>query len=256
VETPALPLFVTRQAHGSTLDAGIVAGTLTFSSMLARPLVAQVTRRAGTPVTLLATSFLTAAVLAAYPWVHSVPVLAALRAAEGIGHAGFLVAGITAACAIAPAGREGAATSFFTSVNSLSLVGGSLIAGWLLTLGGYRATWLAAAGLAVAGGSAAAAAGRGGRPAAVTPRARLRLLHPAAVRPGATLALGVLPAGGFFALAPLYAGRAGLSPAAVMALFGGVIFAARTIGAGSAAAGAAAPAAALLLQARRERPAP
>jgi hypothetical protein len=90
----------------------------------------------------------------------------------------------------------------------------------------------------------------------VTPRARLRLLHPAAVRPGATLALGVLPAGGFFALAPLYAGRAGLSPAAVMALFGGVIFAARTIGAGSAAAGAAAPAAALLLQARRERPAP
>jgi hypothetical protein len=47
VETTALPLFVVRQAGGSTLDAGLVVGTLTFSSMLARPLTAPATRIAG-----------------------------------------------------------------------------------------------------------------------------------------------------------------------------------------------------------------
>ncbi len=230
VETTVLPLFVSRQIHGSTLDVGIVVGTLTFSSMLSRPLVAPMMRIAGSTVTVLATSFVTAAVLAAYPWVHSVPVLAVLRAAGGIGDAGFLVSGIAVACAVVPEGREGEATSFFTSANSLSLVGGALISGWLLTLGGYRAAWYAAASLAVAGGSITAAASRGGRPVSVMPLARRRLLHPAAVRPGAAMALGVLPVGGFFALAPLYAGREGISPGAVMSLYGGVIVVARTLG--------------------------
>jgi MFS family permease len=230
VETTALPLFVSRAIHASTLDVGIVVGALTFSSMLARPFASHITSVAGTPGTLLATSFVAAAVLASYPWVHSVALLVVLRGVEGVADAGFLVSGIAAACEIAPEGRESQATGLFTSTTSLSLVGGSLIAGLLLMPGWYRTLWYSAASLAVVGGSITAAASRHGRPITVRPSAHLRFLHPAAVRPGATMALGVLPVGGFFALAPLYAERVGIAPTVVMGLFGGVIFTVRTAG--------------------------
>jgi hypothetical protein len=77
----------------------------------------------------------------------------------------------------------------------------------------------------------------------VTSPARLRFVHPAAVRPGLIMALGVLPVGGFLALAPLDAGQAGISPGVVMSLFGGIIFVVRTVGPVplTASAGAGAP---------------
>jgi MFS family permease len=133
-----------------------------------------------------------------------------LRLVTGVAEALFFVGASTAAQDLAPDHRRGEAASYFSLSLFAGLGIGPWLGEWLLDLSGYRAVFGAAAG-AAAFGALAALTVRDTRPVGEAPPGPVRLIHPAALRPGAILGCGIWGLAAFQPFVPLYALSIGMS---------------------------------------------
>jgi MFS family permease len=199
----------------------------------------------------------------------------ACRLLNGAGEACFFVSAATLISDLAPPERRGEAVSYFSIPLYLGLAIGPLVGETLLNSHGFTPVWLVAGGVAAIGsvtslaiparhllppGWADVALAQGdlamspGRPSREQPKSKL--LHKAALLPGAVLTFQIMGYAGFIAFVPLYAPTIGLAGSRlVFVLYAAVVLCVRVafarlpdrLGAVPAASGALALSAAGLL---------
>ncbi len=200
VLVPVLPRHVGDTLGGGDLEIGLVSTAFAMSALVVRPSLGRLGDRRGRRLLFFGGTLVTAASIAPYALVDSIPLLVALRLVGGVGEAAAFVGAATAVQDLAPDHRRGEATSLF----SLAVYGGiglgPALGEWLWRSGGFERTVLASVVLsllACALGSAIPAH----TPSAIAPSERpsgLRgVLHPAAVAPGVVLAASLIGFVGF-----------------------------------------------------------
>ncbi len=226
---PVVPRFVVERLGYGAGAVGVVFAVHALAAVLVRPVVGRIGDRFGRrPLVVLGAAVTTVAMLG-HLAVGDLALLLVLRALAGAGQAAVVVGTATRALDMAPADRQGEASSYVMVAVQLGFGLGPLVGELALGAAGYAAVWLVGAG-----GSALVLLVGLRMPAepvrdAVTVRG---LLHPAAVVPGMVLAIGSLGFIGFLAFAPLYAAELGLSAVAPLFLLcSGTIAAVRVVGA-------------------------
>ena len=209
VTLPSVPLYVDGPLQGSDIAVGLAVGLFSVSALLTRPFAGRLgDARGRRPVMVVGAAIVAVSVLG-YELASSVGVLIVFRLLTGVGEALFFTAATVAIVDLAPEDRRGEAVSFFTLALYIGIGIGPAIGETLIDLGGFTPTWLVTAGLA---GLAALLASRvpETRPEHQVMSTRTRLVHPAAVLPGAAFLGAVWGQAGFLSFTPLYASRIGL----------------------------------------------
>ncbi len=238
--TPVLPLYVKGPLSGGGVQVGIGVGAFAVGAVLLRPYAGRVGDRFGRRPLVIGGAAVVSVSILGYGLVRSLLWLVLARTVTGFGEAAFFVGAATMITDLAPEERRGEAVSYW----SIAVYGGLAFGPALgeVVLGGHRytATWIVAAGLALLAAMVGLAVeetdpARAPRAAgAAPPRAASEqpLLHPAAIRPGIVLFLGLVGLAGFTAFVPLYVKKLGHGDAGVVFLVYGVcILAVRVIGA-------------------------
>lgn len=225
---PTLPRFIKDELGGGPIAVGVGAGTFAIAAALLRPFAGRIGDLRGRRVLIVGGSFLVGASVLGYTAATSMPVLVALRFVSGIGEAAMWVGAATAIQDMAPEDRRGEAASYFSVALYAGLAFGPL-AGEALVKGGHYNRLFVAAGLSALVASALGWFAPKDKPADPQP---FRLLHPAAVAPGAVLLLGLLPFVGFSTYVALYGPTIGIDDVApLLLLYGGLVLVIRVVGA-------------------------
>src|SRR5918996_5299254 len=206
---PAVPLYVEGPLGGGDVAVGITVGAFSVTALLLRPWAGGLGDRRGRRLLMEEGGATVGLSVAGYALATSVPVLAALRLVSGVGEAFFFTGAAAAVTDMAPEARRGEAVSFFSLALYVGIGVGPLIGEALIAEAGFPVTWLVAAGCA--GLAAVLTLGvPETRPERTAEDGSVRLLHPAAIRPGTALLTSVWGMSGFFAFVPLYALDIGL----------------------------------------------
>jgi MFS family permease len=257
--TPVLPLYIKGPLHGNGLSVGVGVGAFAVGAVLLRPYAGRIGDRAGRRWLVIGGALVVSASIAGYGLVDSLGWLVFARLVTGLGEAAFFVGAATMITDLAPPERRGEALSYWSTAVYGGLAFGPALGELVLGHDRYVATWLVSSGLAFVAAlvgftlheTGAAAAGatsatRDGeahadatmRTGAGEPKTRhessqQRLIHPAAVRPGIVLMLGLIGLAGFSAFVSLYArDELGLSGAGVIfVVYGVCILLVRVVGA-------------------------
>lgn len=228
---PVLPLYVEGVLGGGDVAVGISIGAFSLAAVLLRPWTGRLADRKGRRVAVVAGAAIVGAAVAVYTMVDSFLPLLVLRVASGAGEALFYVGVASAINDLAPDERRGEALSYF----SLALYGGLALGPVVgeAVLGGTRfdAAWIVAAALSfVAMGVGLAIPET--RPVAEHDEIGSRLIHPAALVPGAILASSMWGLGGFMSFVPLYALQLGMEGSGyVFLLYSSIVLGVRGVGA-------------------------
>ena len=228
---PVIPAFVEHDLGGGGVAVGLSVGAFGFSAALLRPLIGPLGDRRGRRFLLLLGSVGVSTSLLLLVPATSVAMVVAARLVLGMGEAAFFIGISSAIQDLSPPDRRGEATSYFTVTLYTGLALGPALGEWLMDNGGPDRAFVVAAVLGVAPVLLARAApGRPLDPPDV-PLFRWRL-HPAAIRPGVMLFVGLLAYSGFLAFMALHAADVGIaSSGTVFAAFAGLVVAVRLIGA-------------------------
>ncbi|MCE3602808.1 MFS transporter [Massilia sp. P8910] len=228
---PILPVHVKVALHGGGREMGLVIGAFGFSALLFRPLAGYLGDRFGRRPIAVGGAFIVALSVFMYSQCTTVATLSVARFITGIGEAFVFVAVLSMISdIIAPQGR-GRAFNFFTIALYAGMSVGPLAGEFLYQQYFTRYVWLFGAATAASAGAIFLLLGEtnancGGRP-------RIRLIHPAALRPGLILIASVFGLAGFNAFVPLYAKMLHLSGSALLfAVFACALIATRILGAG------------------------
>ncbi|MDQ1532521.1 MAG: hypothetical protein QOF28_282 [Actinomycetota bacterium] len=229
--TPVLPLYVKGPLHGNGLAVGIGVGSFAVGAVLLRPYAGRLGDRAGRRRLVIGGALTVAVSIACYGVIDSLAWLVLARFVTGVGEAAFFVGAATMITDLAPVERRGEAVSYW----SIAVYGGLAFGPALgeVVLGDHRyvLTWLVASGLALVAAIVGCTLAEtdpnraaGARPSPrIGEKAQQRLIHPAAVRPGIVLMLGLIGLAGFSTFVSLYARRElHLSGAGVIFLIYGV----------------------------------
>lgn len=238
IVAPVLPRYVEDRLGGGGVAVGLAIGAFAVSAALLRPTVGRIGDERGRRVLVVGGTLIVAAATLGYQLGTSLAVLVLMRLVAGIGEAAVFVGAATAAQDLAPPGRRGEATSYFSVAVFGGLGIGPTLGEALRTSWGYGAVWsgsalacVAAAALAWKMAPAVAqpqpTGGRRWRPRAER-GPQLPLFHPAALRPGVILALSTTGFAGFLTFVPLYVDDLGLdSSGPAFALLAVVVLAVR-----------------------------
>jgi MFS family permease len=245
--TPVLPLYIKGPLHGDGLSVGVGVGAFAVGAVLLRPYAGKIGDRAGRRWLVIGGALVVSVSIAGYGLIDSLGWLVFARLVTGLGEAAFFVGAATMITDLAPPERRGEALSYWSTAVYGGLAFGPALGEIVLGKGRYVATWLVASGLALVAAmvgftlheTGAAAAGamsatrEGEAHADATMRTQQRLIHPAAVRPGVVLMLGLVGLAGFSAFVSLYArDELGLSGAGVIfVVYGVCILLVRVVGA-------------------------
>jgi MFS family permease len=271
--TPVLPLYIKGPLHGNGLSVGVGVGAFAVGAVLLRPYAGKIGDRAGRRWLVIGGALVVSVSIAGYGLIDSLRWLVFARLVTGLGEAAFFVGAATMITDLAPPERRGEALSYWSTAVYGGLAFGPALGELVLGHDRYVATWLVASGLAFVAalvgftltetatslqpGAAAArvisathdgeahadATGRTGAAAAGATSAThdgeahadatVKLIHPAAVRPGIVLMLGLIGLAGFSAFVSLYArDELGLSGAGVIfVVYGVCILLVRVVGA-------------------------
>lgn len=228
---PTLPLYVEQELGGGGFEVGLVVGAFAVSAAAVRPMVGRFGDQFGRRTMAVGGALLAGVAFAPMGAIHELWFLVLLRLLAGLGEAAFFIGAATAAQDLAPDHRRGEAASFFSIAIYGGLGFGPTIGEWLYDGVGPNTTWILAGAACVVAGVLAmgipARLGRGSAP--VGPR---RLLHRAAVLPGAVLFLGLIGFTGYSSFLPLYIDEIGVSDAGPFFLvYGMIVLAIRILGA-------------------------
>ena len=216
---PTLPVYVEDELGGGSVAVGVAVGVFAVSAALLRPLAGRLGDTRGRRILVIGGSLVMGLSVLAYTLVDSIAALVALRLLTGAGEAAMWVGAATAIQDMAPDDRRGEAASYFSVALYAGLAFGPLVGEGLRDSAGFHAVWI----FAGCCGLIACALGFG------TPRdvrrepQPFRLLHPAALGPGAILLLGMLPFIGFATFIALYGPTVGFADVAPLLLVYGVL---------------------------------
>ena len=216
---PTLPVYVEDELGGGSVAVGVTVGVFAVSAALLRPLAGRLGDTRGRRILVIGGSLVMGVSVLAYTLVDSIAALVALRLLTGAGEAAMWVGAATAIQDMAPDDRRGEAASYFSVALYAGLAFGPLVDEGLRDSAGFHAVWI----FAGCCGLVACALGFG------TPRdvrrepQPFRLLHPAALGPGAILLLGMLPFIGFATFIALYGPTVGFADVAPLLLVYGVL---------------------------------
>jgi MFS family permease len=228
--TPVLPLYIKGPLRGSGVAVGIGVGAFAVGAVLLRPYAGRIGDRAGRRWLVIGGALVVSVSIAGYGLVDSLAWLVFARFVTGLGEAAFFVGAATMITDLAPVERRGEAVSYW----SIAVYGGLAFGPALgeLVLGSHRyvLTWLVSSALALVAAIVGCTLAEtdpkrlpGADRADVHDRPKQPLIHPAAVRPGIVLMLGLIGLAGFSAFVSLYArNELHLSGAGIVFLIYGV----------------------------------
>jgi MFS family permease len=226
---PVLPRFITQELGAGAGTVGLVFGTYAAAAVAARPLVGWLGDRRSRRLLIVGGSIVTAVGLLAHLAVASVPLLLAVRVIAGAGSAAVVVGFATIALDLTATTRHGEASSFVMVAVQLGMGTGPLLGALMLDVGGYTLVWVVGAVGSLVCLAIASVLPREPARAHVAVRA---LVHPAALRPGVVMGLGILGFVGYLAFVPLYAPQVGVTEVAPLFLLAsGTIAVVRAMGA-------------------------
>lgn len=197
---PTLPRFVEDDLGGGSIAVGAVVGSFAVAAALLRPFAGRLGDIKGRRILIVGGALFVAVSVAGYSFVDSLAALLVLRLFTGIGEAAMWVGAATSIQDMAPDDRRGEAASYFSVALYAGLAFGPFAGEYILRSHGFDAVWWVAAGSAFV----AAFLGLWAPQRKADELQPFRLFHPAAVRPGSIMFLGLLPFIGFAAFIPLY----------------------------------------------------
>lgn len=209
---PTLPRFIAGPLSGSSVSVGLGVGSFALSAVLLRPFIGSIGDRRGRRILMLGGAALVALSMAGYVVAESLWTLIALRLVTGAGEAAFYVGAASAINDIAPDERRGEALSYFSLALYSGLAIGPIVGESVLDAFGFDTTWLVAcafSALAVVFAVRVPETRPPAQPGAAPHR--IRLAHPAGIKPGIILACSIWGLAGFSAFVPLYALDLGMS---------------------------------------------
>ena len=225
---PTLPRFVEDELGGGSIAVGVVVGSFAVSALLLRPFAGRLGDIRGRRILVVGGALLVSLSTLGYAFVESIPALIGLRLVSGAGEAAMWIGAATAVQDMAPDDRRGEAASYFSVALYAGLAFGPFVGEWVLRTADFDAVWFIASGSALL----AAVLGWWTPSHTVGERQPFRLFHPAALRPGSILFLGLIPFVGFSAFVPLYGPTIGLDDVApLFLLYGMLVLVVRVVGA-------------------------
>ena len=216
---PTLPVYVEDELGGGSVAVGVTVGVFAVSAALLRPLAGRLGDTRGRRILVIGGSLVMGVSVLAYTLVDSIAALVALRLLTGAGEAAMWVGAATAIQDMAPDDRRGEAASYFSVALYAGLAFGPLVGEGLRDSAGFYAVRIFAGCCGLV-----ACALVFGTPRDVRREPQpFRLLHPAALGPGAILLLGMLPFIGFATFIALYGPTVGFADVAPLLLVYGVL---------------------------------
>jgi MFS family permease len=228
---PLIPAYVKSELGGSPAMVGIVAGSFAFSAVFVRPGLGRFGDRRGRKLLVIGGGVLTGIAYVGHVFAVNVPLLILFRLLVGAGQGAVMIGATSLAVDMAPAHRRGEAASYMLVAFQLGMGLGPFSAELLVDHTSYNVAWLCCAACALACAAIASllptrvVAGIG----AVQKR---RFLHPAAIRPGLVIGLGVFGFAGFNAFLKLFGHSVGMDSVGLLFLIlSGTTIAGRLVGA-------------------------
>jgi MFS family permease len=232
----ALPLFVSRELHGSKAAVGLAVGSFSLTAVFSRPFVGRRMDRIGRTPFLRVGPVLVAVSTCGLFFAHSLVAIVALRLVQGLAGSAFYTSAATGAADLAPDDRRADFLSRFSLFLYAGFAAGPALGEALIETRGYGWAWgaalvssIVAFGLSLSvketlspAAKVEAATSAGSRPK--------RFVHPAAIGPGLvlmTVAVGYTAVSSF---TPLYARSIGMGSSGVLyATFAVTILAVRVV---------------------------
>lgn len=227
---PLLPLLIEGPLGGGEFALGLNAAVFAIAAIFARPALGRLTDRYGRRAIMIGGALLTAAGGMLMSQIDSLALLMLLRATTGVGEAAVFVGAATLIADLSPRDRRAESASDFSVAVFTGLGVGPVFGEWMLDDDQFERAFIAAGGFAIVAAiiaifaparvepqdDEAPVAVDSGRRAAAPVRALaqtglMRFVHPAAVLPGAVLALGIGGLTTFFLFIPDYARTHGLA---------------------------------------------
>lgn len=220
----AIPVYVSTELGAGNLGVGLTMGSAGLAAAVLRIVAGPITDTKGRRWVMVFGATVAGISVLGLLFAGNVATVMGLRALTGVGEAAFFVGAATALQDVAPEGRRAEATSYFSAVVYASMALGPILAEWLIERFGFRVTWLVATAFCGIGALLALRAPQnrataGGRTLLARP-----LVHPAAVRPGGILLIGLLGFSCYLTFAALWATEVGMErAAALLLLFSGAV---------------------------------
>jgi MFS family permease len=230
----AAPLFGNEQLGLSKAMVGVAIAVYSIAALAMRPVVGWSTDRFGRRPSLLIGATLTILGLLAHVVALNLPLFILARGILGAGEAFWLVAALSAAADLAPAGRQGESLSLLTLTLYVGLAVGPWMAEAILHLtGSFPIVWVVTAAVAaISLGLAWLVPETAIAPDRRSKQARPRLIHPAGLFPGFVILLGMSGMAYFLSFLPLYVRTIGLDGASLpLAEYGLIVVGLRVVGA-------------------------
>jgi MFS family permease len=226
---PLVPLFIEGPLDGGEFGLGLNAAVFASAAILARPTLGRLADRYGRRSIIIGGALIAAAGGMSMSLVDSLPPLLALRVLTGVGEAAVFVGAATLIADLSPRDRRAEGASYFSVAVFTGIGVGPVFSEWMLDDVRFDRTFLAAGAFAVLAAAIALFApsrvvspdddpepsidsGEHAAPPmkALATSGIFRLIHPAAIGPGAVLACGVGGLTTFFLFIPEYARTVGL----------------------------------------------
>ena len=239
---PLVPLFIEGPIKGGEFGLGLNAAIFAVAAVLARPALGRLADRYGRRSVIVAGALVAAAGGMSMSQVDTLGPLLVLRALTGIGEAAVFVGSATLIADLSPRDRRAEGASYFSVAVFTGLGVGPVFSEWLLDDVRFERTFIAAGAFALVAAFIAifapsrvispddhdGASMDSGRRAAppvmeLAESGFFKFIHPAAIGPGAVLALGVGGLTTFFLFAPEYARDVGLSNSGTLFLVYAVV---------------------------------
>lgn len=227
---PGVPRYVEGPLGGTNAAVGLAVGSFSVTAVLLRPWAGGLGDRRGRRLIMVGGAAVVGLSVIGY-LVPSLSGLIAFRLLSGAGEAFFFTGAAAAIADLAPEERRGEAVSFFTLALYLGIGIGPFLGEELIDAVGFEETWLVTAGLCAIATLLAAFVPET-RPEGTSDLGKGRLVHPAAVLPGAALLTSVWAQAALFSFMPLYALTLGLEGSRfVFIAYAAIVVLIRSVGA-------------------------